>query len=245
MTPPAERTREVFRLRRQKGLVKEHMSVRTLRKRAAGTAAGYEKYGLLLLMSSMVAAAAWICVGGSAFNQAAARAAVRASRMREIIDVQETSLRETVEEIVSEKRVVEYEILQKSPAYELSEADYDTLLRIVEAEAGGEDENGKLLVANVVLNRVDSPLFPDTVREVVYQQDYGVYQFSPVSDGRIDRVRVSDETRRAVERAVYGEDISQGALYFAARSAASGESMRWFDSSLTWLFAYGGHEFYG
>lgn len=170
---------------------------------------------------------------------------MRASRMREIIDVQETSLRETVEEIVSEKRVVEYEILQRSPAYELSEADYDTLLRIVEAEAGGEDENGKLLVANVVLNRVDSPLFPDTVREVVYQQDYGVYQFSPVSDGRIDRVTVSDETRRAVERAVYGEDISQGALYFAARSAASGESMRWFDSSLTWLFAYGGHEFYG
>ena len=106
MTPPAERTHEVFRVRRQKGLVKEHMSVRTLRKRAAGTAAGYEKYGLLLLMSSMVAAAAWICVGGSAFNHAAARAAVRASRMREIIDVQETSLRETVEEIVSEKRVV-------------------------------------------------------------------------------------------------------------------------------------------
>ena len=97
----------------------------------------------------------------------------------------------------------------------------------------------------MVLNRVASPRFPDTVREVVYQQDYGVYQFSPVSDGRIDRVTVSDETRRAVKRAVYGEDISQGALYFAARSAASGESMRWFDSSLTWLFAYGGHEFYG
>ena len=150
-----------------------------------------------------------------------------------------------METILSKKRVVEYEVLQKRPVYELSDADYDTLLRIVEAEAGGEDENGKLLVANVVLNRVDSPLFPDTVREVVYQQDYGVYQFSPVSDGRIDRVTVSDETRRAVERAVYGEDISQGALYFAARSAASGESMRWFDSSLTWLFAYGGHEFYG
>ena len=225
--------------------MKERMPVRALRKRAAGPVAGYEKYGLLLLLSSLVAAAAWVCVGGSAFNQAAARVAVRAARMQEITAIQETSLQKTMEEIVSEERVVEYEVLQKRPVYELSEADYDTLLRIVEAEAGGEDENGKLLVANVVLNRVDSPLFPDTVREVVYQQDYGVYQFSPVSDGRIDRVTVSEETRRAVERAVYGEDISRGALYFAARSAASGESMNWFDSSLTWLFAYGGHEFYG
>ena len=207
MTPPAERTREVFRVRRQKGLVKAHMSVRTLRKRAAGTAAGYEKYGLLLLMSSMVAAAAWICVGGSAFNQAAARAAVRASRMREIIDVQETSLRETVEEIVSEKRVVEYEILQRSPAYELSEADYDTLLRIVEAEAGGEDENGKLLVANVVLNRVDSPLFPDTVREVGYQQDYGVYKFSPVRGCRIGRGTGREQTRMGVGRGGLGGEM--------------------------------------
>lgn len=225
--------------------VKERMPVRALRKRAAGIFSGYEKYGLLLLLSSLVAASAWVCAGGSAFNQAAARAAVRASRMREITVMRETSLQRTVEEIAAEERVVEYGVLQKRPVYELSEADYDTLLRIVEAEAGGEDENGKLLVANVVLNRVDSPLFPDTVREVVYQQDYGVYQFSPVRDGRIDRVTVSDETRRAVKRAVYGEDISQGALYFAARSAASGENMRWFDSSLTWLFAYGGHEFYG
>lgn len=205
----------------------------------------YGQYGLLLLTASLVAAAAWVCAGGSALNRAAARVAVRASQMREVTQIQETSFSSSVETILSKKRVVEYEVLQKRPVYELSDADYDTLLRIVEAEAGGEDENGKLLVANVVLNRVDSPLFPDTVREVVYQQDYGVYQFSPVSDGRIDRVTVSDETRRAVERAVYGEDISQGALYFAARSAASGESMRWFDSSLTWLFAYGGHEFYG
>ena len=165
--------------------------------------------------------------------------------MRPVREVTETSVRKDMEEILSKKRVMETRVLEKRPVRELSETDYETLLRIVEAEAGGEDENGKLLVANVVLNRVDSPLFPDTVREVVYQQDYGVYQFSPVKDGRIERVTVSDETRRAVERAVYGEDISRGALYFAARSKASGESMRWFDSSLTWLFAYGGHEFYG
>ena len=205
----------------------------------------YRKYILSLLLSSLTAAAAWFCTETGGFCRETAGAAAYACEMRPVREVTETSVRKDMEEILSKKRVMETRVLEKRPVRELNETDYETLLRIVEAEAGGEDENGKLLVANVVLNRVDSPLFPDTVREVVYQQDYGVYQFSPVKDGRIERVTVSDETRRAVERAVYGEDISRGALYFAARSKASGESMRWFDSSLTWLFAYGGHEFYG
>ena len=205
----------------------------------------YRKYIVSLLLCSFTASAAWFCAEEGAFCRERAGAAAHASEMREVPEVTETSVRKTMEEILSQKRVVETQVLEKRPVWELSEDDLNILLRIVEAEAGGEDENGKLLVANVVLNRVKSPLFPDTVREVVYQQDYGVYQFSPVKDGRIDRVTVSAETRRAVERAIYGEDISRGALYFAARSRASGESMRWFDSSLTWLFAYGGHEFYG
>ena len=205
----------------------------------------YRKYIVSLLLCSFTASAAWFCAEEGAFCRERAGAAVHASEMREVPEVTETSVRKTMEEILSQKRVVETQVLEKRPVWELSEDDLNILLRIVEAEAGGEDENGKLLVANVVLNRVKSPLFPDTIREVVYQQDYGVYQFSPVKDGRIDRVTVSAETRRAVERAIYGEDISRGALYFAARSRASGESMRWFDSSLTWLFAYGGHEFYG
>ncbi len=205
----------------------------------------YRKYIVSLMLCSFTASAAWFCAEEGAFCRERAGAAVHASEMREVPEVTETSVRKTMEEILSQKRVVETQVLEKRPVWELSEDDLNILLRIVEAEAGGEDENGKLLVANVVLNRVKSPLFPDTVREVVYQQDYGVYQFSPVKDGRIDRVTVSAETRRAVERAIYGEDISRGALYFAARSRASGESMRWFDSSLTWLFAYGGHEFYG
>ena len=205
----------------------------------------YRKYILSLLLSSLTMAAAWFCAEAGRVCRETAGAAAYAREINPLHEVTATSVRKDMEEILSKKRVMETRVLEKRPVRELSETDYDTLLRIVEAEAGGEDENGKLLVANVVLNRVDSPLFPDTVREVVYQQDYGVYQFSPVKDGRIDRVTVSDETRRAVERAVYGEDLSRGALYFAARSKASGESMRWFDNSLTWLFAYGGHEFYG
>ena len=127
----------------------------------------------------------------------------------------------------------------------ISSADYQVLLKIVEAEAGSEDLNGRILVANVVLNRVKSELFPDCVTDVVYQHSNGVYQFSPVKNGTIDTVLISEETKQAVELALDGTDLSKGALYFAARNAANEKNMRWFDTHLVRLFAHGGHEFFG
>ncbi len=144
---------------------------------------------------------------------------------------------------VSLQRVVEVNVLE-SERIGLSEEDYDILLRIVESEAGGEDEDGKLLVANVILNRVENSKFPGTVKEVVFQEEKGVFQFSPVADGRLYSVTVSDETVEAVDRALWGEDISEGALYFASRKNASPERMKWFDEHLELLFSYGGHEFF-
>ncbi len=144
----------------------------------------------------------------------------------------------------SGQRIVDGNVLKKELKYQLEEKELEVLCRIVEAEAGTEDEDGKLLVANVVLNRVNSEKFPDTVSEVVFQKEKGVTQFSPVSDGRYYCVEISDETIEAVGRALEGEDISQGALYFAARKYADSERMKWFDDNLTFLFEHGGHEFF-
>lgn len=144
----------------------------------------------------------------------------------------------------SGQRVVDCNVLEKELVYKLDEEDLNVLLRIVEAEAGSEDIEGKLLVANVVLNRVDSKAFPNTVREVVFQRSKGVTQFSPVANGRYDTVEISEETYIAVNRALSGENISQGALYFAARKYADSDRMKWFDDCLTPLFQHGGHEFF-
>lgn len=150
-----------------------------------------------------------------------------------------------VELAVSGQRVVDYDLMiQPEFVYELSEEELEALLRIVEAEAGSEDEDGRLLVANVVLNRVNSEDFPATVKDVVFQQSEGVTQFSPVASGRYYTVEISEETIAAVGRALKGEDISQGALYFASRKYANSEKMRWFDTKLTFLFEHGGHEFF-
>ncbi len=136
----------------------------------------------------------------------------------------------------SAEQVVE----QNQMAYD----DYYALLQIVEAEATGQDIKSKILVANVVLNRVADPRFPDTPYEVIWQTVDGIPQFSPTYDGRIYTCEITDETIEAVGRALSGEDYSQGALYFIARSSAEEHNVQWFDTSLKKLFEYDGTEFY-
>ena len=126
----------------------------------------------------------------------------------------------------------------------MSDEDYETLLKIVEAEAGGEDEVGKILVANVIFNRMKNPEFPSTVTEVVWQNVAGSPQFSPTADGRINTVTVSEETREAVNKAIDGEDYSRGALYFVEESTADQDNVKWFKSDLKFLFKHGVHAFY-
>ena len=126
----------------------------------------------------------------------------------------------------------------------LSTDELEVLQRIVEAEATGEDIYGKILVANVVINRVNDKQFPDTISEVVFQKNGGTYQFSPTRDGRYWSVSISKSTKEAVSRALSGEDYSQGALYFFARKLTSQNKAQWFDESLHRLFRYGCHEFY-
>ncbi len=134
--------------------------------------------------------------------------------------------------------------MEKEYKYDLKSEDYEALLKIVQAEAGNEDLEGKMLVAGVVMNRVESSKFPDSVTEVVMQKEKGVYQFSPVGNGTYYKAVASGETVEAVEKVLKGEDITGGALYFAARKSADPEKMRWFDGSLVRLFSHGNHEFF-
>lgn len=140
--------------------------------------------------------------------------------------------------------VLEIQSLEKEDVFVLDEDDKMILYKIVEAEAGSEDRIGKILVANVVLNRVRDEAFPDTVEAVVYQQDEGVTQFSPVANGSLETAVPDEDTIEAVDAALAGEDYSQGALFFAAREYADANNMLWFDTALEKVVSHGGHEFY-
>lgn len=127
----------------------------------------------------------------------------------------------------------------------MSDGDYETILAIVEAEAGGEDVEGRMMVANVIINRVNYPeAFPNNITDVVWERVGGVAQFSPTMDGRISRVTISDKTREAVNRVIDGEDLSKGALFFMAKAQAEEHNQKWFNGSLKFLFEHGVHSFY-
>lgn len=214
----------------------------------------YKKAISLLLLIQVLFLVGYLCIVGTNLNRNAGIKSVYEIRLNQIVLANEqSSVLEITRSTSSEQRVLTYEVLERPEEPEvqaagsgilLSQEDYENLLRIVEAEASGEDETGKLLVANVVLNRVESEDFPDTVTEVIFQQNNGVTQFSPVANGRFWTVEISEETISAVNRALEGEDVSQGALYFAARKHANQKSMRWFDECLEYLFSHGGHEFF-
>lgn len=122
----------------------------------------------------------------------------------------------------------------------LTEEEENYLLHLVAAEAGGCDLVGQILVANVVFNRMESSVFPNTVTEVIFQKN----QFSPTINGSIWSSTITDSVREAVERALAGEDFSEGATFFSARARLDSDSMSWFDNNLNWLFKHDGHEFY-
>lgn len=208
----------------------------------------YKKALSALLLLQLVLVVGYFCLYLSNDGTSHQKKAVYEVKLNQIILAQdENTVLEICVRTNSGQRELTYNILER-PVLEdealISVEDYENLLRIVEAEAGGEDETGKLLVANVVLNRVESESFPDTITEVILQKNKGVAQFSPVGSGRFWRVEISDETISAVNRALAGEDVSQGALYFAARKYADTDNMRWFDERLDYLFTHGGHEFF-
>ena len=117
------------------------------------------------------------------------------------------------------------------------------LQRIVEAEAPDQDIYGRMLVANVVINRVYAG-FASTVKGVIFQKIGGATQFAPVSDGNYWKFTPTETTKEAVRRVLAGEDYSQGATYFFQRSTTSAKKAAWFDNELKYLFKYGCHEFY-
>ena len=91
-----------------------------------------------------------------------------------------------------------------------SKKEVEIFHRIVEAEVTDGDFMSKINVANVILNRVNSNEFPNTIEGVVFQKK----QFSPISHGRYYTVKPTEDTLLAIEYAFLFDDTTGGALYF-------------------------------
>ena len=114
--------------------------------------------------------------------------------------------------------------------------DIELLARIIQAEAIGECYQGKLAVGEVVLNRVKSDKFPNTIKEVLFQHN----QFCGVNSGLFKQEIDSDSLKAAYE--VYaGTNITGGGLFFLNKNKS--KQTGWFDT-LTFTIRIGDHWFY-
>lgn len=100
------------------------------------------------------------------------------------------------------KKLEQFEAILSSSVIKLTLEELDLFFRLVEAEAGNESMEGKIAVANVVINRVKDSRFPNTLKGVIYQP----YQFEPVINGHINKT-ASPDSKTAVLRALKGEQV--------------------------------------
>lgn len=108
-----------------------------------------------------------------------------------------------------------------SSSASVSNSDLELLARIISAEARGEPYIGQVAVGAVVLNRVESSSFPDSISGVVYQPG----AFTAITDGQINEA-VTDSARRAAREALNGSDPTGGALYYYNPDKTSNQWIR-------------------
>lgn len=113
------------------------------------------------------------------------------------------------------------------------------LARIIHAESKGEPLLGQIAVGNVVLNRVKSAYYPNTIYGVIFDRKYGV-QFSPTLDGTIYNTPGYNATL-AAKICLEGADVSGGAFFFLNTRMATSS---WIPKNRQYSFTIGNHDFY-
>ena len=128
---------------------------------------------------------------------------------------------------------------------DISEQDKYLLAKINECEAGNQNIRTRELVVLVVLNRVKSDKFPDTIEEVIKENHNGVYQFSPlIQGGNWYNTEPTEEAYKAVDNVLNSMnsmyDYSGGALYFESCE----DEDNWHSRNLEFLYKSGDIRFY-
>ena len=119
--------------------------------------------------------------------------------------------------------------------------DYYWLSRIIYAASGADSLEGQIAVGNVVLNRVESGDFPDSIPAVIFEgAGEDVVQFEPVANGMVYQAP-SDQAMEAARRVLAGETTAGNSLYFYAPALSQGA---WINASRTYELTIGCHRFY-
>ena len=129
--------------------------------------------------------------------------------------------------------------VQSGSVISYTDEEYEMLCYVLQGEVGNCSEASKIAVANVVINRVKSPYFGSSIKEVLtapnqFTAIYGYYDGSKVP---------SQNTRDCALRALNGEDNSNGAVYYYSPKYCGGSTAAWFES-LTFCMELDGQRFF-
>lgn len=125
--------------------------------------------------------------------------------------------------------IPELEVIEEPVEPLMSNEDIELIALVTMAEAEGEPEEGKRLVIDTILNRVDSEHFPDTVKEVVYQKN----QFTSMWNGRVDRCYVNEDICQLVREELQERTNHETVFFMVGKFGKYGEP----------LFQVGNHYF--
>ena len=120
-------------------------------------------------------------------------------------------------EVQEEPVVIEEPVIE----YSLTEEEINLIALVTMAEAEGEPEEGKRLVIDTILNRVDGKYWPDTVHDVIYQP----HQFTSMWNGRVDRCYVKDDIVELVKEELTSRYNSECVLFRTTRYSDYGVPM--------------------
>lgn len=135
-------------------------------------------------------------------------------------NAQSIDLRFQQKETINKESIIKAEADDKK-SKKVSKEEKKLLAQLVHAEAKGEPFGGKVAVAEVVLNRVEHEQFPDTIKQVIYQEN----AFEPVANNSINKP-ADKESYKAVQEALEVNDNSKELLYFYNPETATDDWIR-------------------
>lgn len=127
--------------------------------------------------------------------------------------------------------------VNKDTTIDLTLSEAEILMKLAMSEAGDLGEDAQLIIMNVIINRLNNDMFPDSVYDVVNATG----QFAVMTNGAYNRAEPNTDSHLALARLEMGEDISEGALYF---ESASNSSESWHSKNRVFLFERYGQRFY-
>lgn len=124
---------------------------------------------------------------------------------------------------INQLNLMPFELTKIDILEEIKLGEMEMLSQLVQAEAGNQDLDGMRLVADVVLNRLDDPRFPNTIEEVIFQKK--PVQFSVTINGEYEKAgyNMSENAYKAVEMEWGGQRLNSEILYFNNSPNTSGK----------------------